>query len=500
MKIEEDEVVSTKQKSNKGPKTATIIAILITVTVLALIIIIYAIMAIRGKKLSVVVDGVETQMADDTFIFTDEGKIYVSIRDIAPYVGYEAHNGEYKIDVEDTNKMYVEAKDGTETTSFFLNSTTISKVAPNTTDDYENITIPEPVTSINGKMYIVGEGFIVGFNSLLSYNSEQNQITIQTLPSLLEQYSAVIEQYGYTTISEDFKNQKALIYGMIVASKESTEKFGVIKTDGTEILSPRYNEIEFVEGLGEFIITNSSSKVGIAYADGKTKITVAYDEIKIMDSDLGLYLVKSNNKYGVIDANENTVIHIEYDQIGVDTGLFPADNIQNQYILYDTIVPCFVNEKWRLFDTKGNRITENEYDELGFIKDDSNQAVENNSLAIGDTKTIVVGVGEAYGGVDVKGNELIQIRFDEIYSRTNAGQTTYYILFNGTEYNAVDYINAMKEALGYEEEETETDIQPEENAGNQNENTTGGSDVDTNEIANEVANVVEITDEEVMQN
>ena len=55
------------------------------------------------------------------------GKIYVSIRDIAQYVGYEAHNGEYKIDVEDTNKMYVEAKDGTETTSFFLNSTTISK-------------------------------------------------------------------------------------------------------------------------------------------------------------------------------------------------------------------------------------------------------------------------------------------------------------------------------------------------------------------------------------
>ena len=28
----------------------------------------------------------------------------------------------------------------------------------------------------------------------------------------------------------------------------------------------------------------------------------------------------------------------------------------------------------------------------------------------------------------------------------------------------------------------------------------GGSGVDTNEIANEVANVVEITDEEIMQN
>lgn len=421
------------------------------------------------------------------------GRIYVSIRDIAQYVGYEAHNGEYKIDVEDTNKMYVEAKDGTETTSFFLNSTTISKVAPNTTDDYENVTIPEPVTSINGKMYIVGEGFIVGFNSLLSYNSEENRITIQTLPSLLEQYTARIADYGYTQISEDFNNQKALIYGMIVASKESTEKFGVVSIDGTEILSPRYNNIEFVESTGEFIITNSSSKVGIAYADGKTKITVAYDEIKVMDSELGLYLVKSNNKYGVIDSSETTIIYIEYDQIGIDTTLFPADNIKNQYILYDKIIPAKINEKWRLFDTTGNRITEAEYDTIGFVNKDE-KMVENNALTIGETGTIVVGVNEKYGGVDVKGNELIQIRFDQIFSETSAGQTKYYILYNGTEYDAIEYINAMKKALGYEEEENETTITPDDGNNAAQGEDQDGNELDTNAIANQVANVVEITD------
>ena len=421
------------------------------------------------------------------------GKIYVSIRDIAQYVGYEAHNGEYKIDVEDTNKMYVEAKDGTETTSFFLNSTTISKVAPDTTDDYENVIIPEPVTSINGKMYIVGEGFIVGFNSLLSYNSEENQITIQTLPNLLEQYTARIADYGYTQISEDFNNQKALIYGMIVASKESTEKFGVVSIDGTEILSPRYNNIEFDESPGEFIITNSSSKVGIAYTDGKTKITVAYDEIKVMDSELGLYLVKSNNKYGVIDSSETTIIYIEYDQIGIDTTLFPADNIKNQYILYDKIIPAKINEKWRLFDTSGNRITEVEYDTVGFVNEDDD-VVENNALTIGETGTVVVGVAEKYGGIDVKGDELIQIRFDQIFSETNAGQTKYYILYNGTEYDAIEYINAMKKSLGYEEEENETNITPGEGNDEAQGTDQDGNELDTNAIANQVANVVEITD------
>ncbi len=414
----------------------------------------------------------------------------MSIRDIAQFVGYEAHNGEYKVDVEDTNKMYVEATDGSETTSFYLNSTTISKVAPDTNDDYENITISDPVTSINGNMYIVGEGFIVAFNSLMSYNSEENQILIQTLPSLVEQYTALIEQYGYSEISEDFNNQKALIYGLIVASKDTTEKFGVISIDGTEILSPRYNDIQFVESTGEFIITNSSGKVGIAYSSGQTKITVVYDDIKLMDSSLGLYLVESNNKYGVINSSETIIIHIEYDQIGVDTSNFTADNIKNQYILYDTIIPAQINGKWRLFDTEGNRLTEEEYDAVGFVGGKQSNRVGSNALTIGDTETIVVGIDDMYGGVDVKGNELIPIRFDEIYSLTSAGVTTYYILYNGIEYDAVEYINAMKEIIGGYEEESD-EVSDESVNENEQENT-NSNEVTTNEVENEVETVNEV--------
>lgn len=75
MKIEEDEVVSTKQKNNKGPKTATIIAILITVTIVAVIAIIFAIIAMQGKKLSVIVDGTAVTVPQDTFIFAENRKI-----------------------------------------------------------------------------------------------------------------------------------------------------------------------------------------------------------------------------------------------------------------------------------------------------------------------------------------------------------------------------------------------------------------------------------------
>lgn len=201
--------------------------------------------------------------------------------------------GEYKLSSEDTNKVYIQGKDGKETTSFFLNSTIISKIAPDSKGDYENIEITSPVTSFGDKLYINVDGFMQGFNSILAYNDEAKTVTIQTLPYLVEYYKSNITNYGYSAISEELNNQKALIYGMIVASKDSTRKYGVISsTTGEEIISPRYNKIDFIENSKEFIITNSSDKVGIAYKTGKTKIDALYDDIKTLDKKLRILFSK----------------------------------------------------------------------------------------------------------------------------------------------------------------------------------------------------------------
>ena len=135
---------------------------------------------------------------------------------------------------------------------------------------------------------------------LISYDTTKNQIVIQTLPYLVKLYSDNISKYNYSKLSDDFHNQKALTYGLIVANKENG-KFGVIDSKGNELINPRYNKIEFVESAKEFIVTNSSDKVGILLDSGKTKISVTYSDIKIIDSSRGLYLVNSNNKYGIIN-------------------------------------------------------------------------------------------------------------------------------------------------------------------------------------------------------
>lgn len=488
MQIEQDGFITNKKSGNDSKKTITIIIIALAVLVTIIIGIIIIMMSIAGGKLSVYVDGVKIKISEDTFFFSDDGKVYVSIKDIAPIVGYTAHNGEYKVNVEnETNKAYVECKD--ETASFFYNSQTISKVAPNSKDDYENITISEPVIRIKDKLYVISDGFTSGFNCLFNYNEQKNRISIQTLPSLVTLYTQPIIDYGFAKISEDFNNQKALISGLLVVSRED-EKLGVITTSGEEIISPRYNKIQFIESAKEFIITNSSNNVGIAYNTGKTKITVSYEDIKVIDSALGLYLVKSNNKYGVINSQENFIIHIEYEQIGIDTTKFPADNIKNQYILCDNIIPVKYNNKWRLLDINGKRLTDEEYDEIGFTNTTIKNKIINNSLVIGNTNTIIVGKlkdkskysnEKIYGGVDSKGNTLIPVTFDAIYSITSGGQVTYYILYNGIEYNAIDLINAIKLLLGYKEEE----INPPDEQQEQTQSQTSNEIVDTNTVLND---------------
>lgn len=450
MKIEQDGVVEKKGKKQKN-KSVTIILILILVTLLIVLGIVMLIAQIKERQLAVYVDGRKVNVSSDIFMFTENNdKIYISIKDIAPIVGYEAHNGEYKVNVEDVSKMYVEAINGTETTSFYLNSNLISKVAPDSTDDYDNIEINEPITMINDKWYISTEGFMKAFNSAFSYDTEKNDIIIQTLPYLVSYYKANISNYGYDQISEDFNNQKALIYGMLVASKTSTEKYGVVNTrTRNEIISPRYNNIEFIESAEEFIITNASDKVGIAYSTGETKIAVLYDEIKVLNSSLGYYLVKSNSKYGVMNSEGELVVHIEYDTIGIDTEEFQADNIKNQYMLYDNLIPVCLNEKWGLFDKEGKKILNAEYDSLGCINTDITDRAVNNVLAIGDTEVVVVSKDELYGGISTRGDFLLPVMFEYIFSITSGGETNYYIVYNGIDYSAKEYIDIMKDRLGY---------------------------------------------------
>lgn len=92
MKIEQDELINNKSKKS-GDNIGKILSVLIVITILIVICILILMVSMKEKKLTLTVDGVSTAFTDDTFLFAEEtGEIYISIKDIAPLVGYEAHN------------------------------------------------------------------------------------------------------------------------------------------------------------------------------------------------------------------------------------------------------------------------------------------------------------------------------------------------------------------------------------------------------------------------
>ena len=223
-----------KNKEPKKAKTLTIVIIVLMVIIAFAIIGVLAFMTtIKDTSLKIFIDGQRVALPEGTILIED--KIYVDIKGIASYLGYEAHNGEYKVYSEDTNKCYVNNKN--ETASFFLNSNRISKVVPKETEDYEDYTIKDVIVSKNNKLYCSIEGIKIGFNVTFDYNQSQNQISIFTLPYLVSYYEPILKEKGYEGVSKDFKNQKAILYDMFVVKKKEGGLYGVIDSNGKEKIS-----------------------------------------------------------------------------------------------------------------------------------------------------------------------------------------------------------------------------------------------------------------------
>jgi hypothetical protein len=441
----------------KNKKMSKIMLISLVLVFIVIIAIICLIVYIQKNTFRVYIDGNSVNLPSDTIIIDNStGKIQVDIMGIASYLGYDSHKGEYKLYTEDENKCWVDCDD--ETASFYLNSNKISKVVPDQTKDYEDYTISDPVISKNGKLYCTPEGIRIGFNVLFEYSEESKNISIYTLPYLVDYYNTIFkEQYSYKDgIDSDFNNEKAILYGMFVVKKDNS-LYGVVDVQNNEIIGSRYSKMTFNECAREFYVTNTIKKKGIVTEDGTTKINLLYDEITMIDKTNGLYLVKSNGKYGVLGNTGNIVIHLEYDQIGVSSSSFSNNNITNQYVLFENAIPVCQNKKWGLFDVNGNNILALEYDTIGYTSstsgNSSNKSV-NSLLIVPSYKAIVFGKEytvqngnstkkvKYYGLYDNKGNELITTALESAYFVVNAGVNTYYMEYMGNTLNIEDYLEA----------------------------------------------------------
>ena len=429
----------------------------------------------------------QSNYSDNLFLFQNN-KVYISIRDIAPLLGYNVYNGGYGEYTEDKSKCYV--NNSKEIVSFETNSNKIYKYNVIGTENSEgqSFDIDSPILSSGSNMYISSEGLVRAFNVRFDYSATNNEVSIFGLSYLANYYSGQITNAAITTktsgLSESiiYNNQKALLYNLVIIRDDTTKQYGVasLANPTNTIIGTRYSSIEFMEGSNDFIVKTSDNKMGIIGSDGITKVRLEYDDIKELDKNLGLYLVTSNNKQGVVNSNGKVIVYQDYDQIGLPNTINDT-NVTNKYILMDNCIPVKRNNKWGLIDINGNEITTLQYDGFGCDADTSDSRYSD-VLIIPDLNGIVVELDEVngntktkkYGVVTSDGNLFINIVLDSIYSVTAQGETTYYATFQGQVIDLVDFVR----------QQTESWEQNNANNGGENSNTVE----DTNTTANETAN------------
>lgn len=434
----ENQMMEEKQKSKK---MARILLFSIIILILLCAVILGLIMYIESSRLKITLNGATKEFDQDTILIQEDGKVYISVNDIAKSLGYSYYKGEYGQASEEITKGYVQNEN--EVAMFEANSKKIYKteLKNNTSREYSYFYIDEPIKFIGNKLYTTPEGIRAGFNTIFNYEVSTNTISIYTLPYLVDSYTASIVNYGYTEIDKEFNNQKAILNGMIIASKENG-RYGVITTKGNEIVGAKYDSITYDETYGDFFVRIGNKK-GLVDSQGKTRIALSYDNIQLLDKDSELYLVENDKKQGVVNRTGDIIIYLEYDKIGVDSSLYSGSQIKNPYLLFDNCIVVQKGGKYSILDKRGNNILPEglkEIDGVGCVVGTSSKKTVNNILTLPDYEAIIIMKNGKYGVVSSSGKELISCGLDTIYSVVSGGKTTYQMEYNSMTLDVDDYL------------------------------------------------------------
>ena len=425
-----------KNKIDSSKKIARIILIIIAILIIITIALVCTLVYIQQNTMRLTLNGQSNDKLLELLVFEDNGDIYVPIKEVASYFGYSSYNGDYSNKSEDISKCYVQSDN--EVATFSLNSNKIYKLNTNKGTDYDYFYMDKPVKAMNGVLYMTVDGMEKAFNLNFSYNQESKRITINTMTYLNSVYRTRILDYGYTELSNDFTNQKAILDSMLVVSKNS--QYGVINANNGEIIiEPKYDSITYLQHTGDFLV-GSDGKVGIISKDRQTKVQLIYDSITLMDIDSNLYLVKQDNKFGIIDVRGNTKLYSEYDEIGSDNTKFSRNVIKSKYLLLDNLIPVRKGNKWGLFDKYGNQVVDFEYDSFGYIASNNKDAL--NLLVIPDYDVIVACQDKRYRLLNSSGQRVFEGLVDGIYMTISSGETHYYMSYSNEVIDAEEWLDS----------------------------------------------------------
>ena len=346
MNLEESEFYSNElAKNNKQKKTVMAIIVVLAVILVLLIAATIMVRQNEANRFKTYYNGKEVTFPNGFMIKSDSGEYYFNIKMMAEQEGYTYNPGEYK-KYEETKESCNVSKDIevaslTAGKSYYYKTIDKTNAAGYTLLPYGAKEAKEaveflstsangsivtfetevPVELVNDELYAPLETIRDVFN--VKIVQTKNSIAIESLNYLYTKVSTEMAKAGYTTMSGDFEDLKALVYDLaVVVTNSSTQ--GVVSTEDYEyIISAQYSELQFIQNSKEFFASaigaNDAKTVGLISAEGKTIIKpTQYEEISVLSDKNGLYLVKSGIEYGVLNRSGDVVVYVQYQDIGLD--------------------------------------------------------------------------------------------------------------------------------------------------------------------------------------
>lgn len=222
-----------------------------------------------------------------------------------------------------------------------------------------------------------------------------------------EKNEELFTNYDLVEAIENYDSSNNLWYESGILKVEQDGLYGVINTDGKQLVNCEYDSISALKGVTNSLLTEKDGKYGIVDNVGAVIINNEYEEIEpLTDQYENGYIVRDdNNKYGVINYTRTVALENNYDEIKNVYG-------NGMYIVRE-------GQDWKIVDTDGNEYLDGEYDDIISI-DNGNAIVEN------DNKYGVVSIAE--------GTPLINIEYDEI----TYGAENNYIVANDSKYGIIN--------------------------------------------------------------
>ena len=235
---------------------------------------------------------------------------------------------------------------------------------------------------------------------------------------LNEKKEELFTNYDKVEAIENYDESNNLWYeaGILKVSKDG--KYGVINTEGREIIPCEYDSIVALKGVTNSLLTEKDGQYGIIDGIGSVIIGNEYAEIKPLTNvfENGYIVRNEENKYGVISYTKEVVVPVNYDEIK------PVYNNGTHYIVRE-------GQDWKIVDREGQEYLSGQYDDI---------------VSISGTNAVVEEEGK-YGVVSItEDKKLIDTSYDSIsYAAGNnyiVSQDDKYGIMNSSGNKVIDFI------------------------------------------------------------